>query len=334
MLSVIEEASRPLPVVFGFSGTELDSDEREFFKQACPFGFILFARNCDTQEQLRRLTDELRDCAGRDIPVLIDQEGGRVMRLREPHWRDRPAAKSFGDMFDTDPDKAVEATRINANAISRELSSAGINVNCMPVLDVLNCDTHRSIGDRAFSSDPDIVANLAGQVCRTLLADDIIPVVKHLPGQGRALSDSHRTLPVVSAALDDLRKTDFAPFATVLTKDVSCAVWGMVAHVVYEAIDSHLPASCSCRLIEESIRGDIGFNGLLLSDDIGMNALEEYGHAAERTNMALKAGCDIVLHCNGKMDEMRNIANKTPKMTGRAVKRYNRSVEWLEHGIL
>jgi beta-N-acetylhexosaminidase len=332
LLSVLDKDDPPLAVIFGLSGTKLTKEEKKLFKEANPLGFILFSRNCESPKQLKSLTKSLNECLGRNVPILIDEEGGRVSRLNEPGWTDEhPPAKSFGDAFMRNFAKGMKSSSDNTNSIAKNLKNAGINVNCAPVMDVLYPDTSEAIGDRAFSSAPDMCGTLGAHVCRTYLQNEIIPVMKHLPGQGRAKSDSHKQLPVVDASLEDLEKTDFKPFMNVLAKTFSEAVFGMVAHVVYKSIDDRAPASCSRPVIYDVIRTRIGFKGLLLSDDIDMGALEEYGDALSRARSVLRAGCDIALHCNGKLDEMQAIADKAPKMTPKAVERYNNAIDWLEN---
>ncbi len=334
MLSKIEdEQDPPLAVIFGIAGESLSKEERDFFKAANPLGFILFARNCKTPEQLAKLVDELQDCLGRDVPILIDQEGGRVQRLRAPSWTDYPAQRKFGEGFLRDFAKGRQALIDNTAQLAGELHDNGFNVNCAPVMDVLYPQTHDAIGDRAFAKDPEMVGALGATVCEEHLKKGVIPVVKHIPGQGRATSDSHKDLPVVDATLEELRKSDFVPFKALLSKAFSEAVWGMVSHIVYKDIDARAPASCSRRVIWDAIRQDIGFDGLLLSDDICMDALEDIGDAGARADKALRAGCDVVLHCNGDMQEMQSVAKRAQKMTNDAVMRYNRSVSWLKRNL-
>ena len=288
-------------VVFGCAGTRLTDAERRFFAAARPLGFILFKRNCDAPGQVRALVESLRDSVGRaDAPVLIDQEGGRVARLGPPHWRAPPAARVIGALAERDAVAAREAARINARLIAAELFDLGVTVDCAPVLDLPIPGASEAIGDRAFCGDPALAGGLGGAVCDGLMAGGVLPVIKHMPGHGRAMADSHHELPLVDAPLDVLRATDFAPFAR-----LADAAWGMTAHVVYSAIDP-APATQSPRVIAEVIRGEIGFAGVLASDDIGMDALA--GSPAERTAASLAAGCDVVLHCNGTLDEMAAVA--------------------------
>jgi beta-N-acetylhexosaminidase len=331
LLSSLDELNRPLPVIYGISGTTLKKDEEAFFKKANPLGFILFARNCKNPEQVKRLTSALNKCMGREVPILIDQEGGRVSRFSSPVWQDRPAAKSFGDTYKRSKKKTLKALNDNTLAIAQDLQDAGVNVNCAPVLDVLTKKTHTIIGDRAFSKDFSVVSDLGKQVCISYLNKGIIPVMKHIPGHGRAESDSHKELPLVDASLEDLSNSDFEPFKAILSQAFSEAVWGMVAHVVYKDIDDQLPSSCSRRVIYDVIRDKIGFRGLLLSDDIGMEALNTYGPAEKRAEAVLRAGCDIVLHCNGNLKEMEAIAGRLKNMSSDTIKRYNKSIDCLAH---
>ncbi len=291
----------PLAVVFGVAGPRLDEAERRFFAETRPLGFILFARNCETPDQIRALVADLRACVERaDAPVLIDQEGGRVARLKPPHWRAAPPAARFGALDARDPARAAEAARLNARLIAADLAALGVTVDCLPVLDLADPEGHEVIGDRAFSNNPEAIARLGRAVCEGLLAGGVLPVVKHMPGHGRARADSHHALPVVDAPLELLRATDFAPF-----RALADAPWGMTAHVAYSALDDR-PATVSRRVIGEIIRGEIGFDGVLVSDDLAMEALS--GGPGERAAAALAAGCDVALHCSGELDAMRAVA--------------------------
>ncbi len=326
MLSPVDESSPPLAVIFGTAGETLSESEADFFRAANPLGFILFGRNCRDPDQLRALVQSLKDCVGRDAPVLIDQEGGRVRRLRPPHWADVPAAKELGDLYAQDAARGRHALIAAMEGMAKELAGLGIQVDCAPVLDILYPETHEAIGTRAYSDRADTVATLGGLVCDTFLNNGIVPVLKHLPGQGRAASDSHYDLPVVRASLDDMRATDFAPFRAIAARPDAGRIWGMVSHIVYEDVDKEFPASCSPAVIGDIVRKDVGFQGLVLSDDTGMGALSKFGDAGERLALVVRAGCDIGLHCNGKMDEMTLAAARVEKMTKQAVTRYNRSI--------
>lgn len=298
-----------LSVIYSLEGLTLNPSEKSLFQQADPAGFILFGRNIESPEQLRRLTDDLRTISGDDdLPILIDQEGGRVARLKPPQWPDIKDMRYFGTQIEVDQDCGIQALVESFFPVLEALKAAGINVNCVPVLDVLFEETHDAIGDRAFSFDPDIVG-IAGQALSVLcLENDIRPVMKHMPGHGRAMSDSHHDLPCVKAELSELRMYDFYPFKTLAQghKDV----WGMMAHVIYEAIDPDYPASISRKIISDIIRGEIGFKGLLLSDDLSMKALDPYGEIDERAELCLRAGCDLALYCAGALHEMEKIANR------------------------
>lgn len=310
--------SVPAAVIFGCAGPRLADDERAFFRDADPFGFILFARNVVSPAQVRALTDDLRACVGRaDTPVLIDQEGGRVARLKPPHWRVAPPAARFGALYADEPEAAVEAARLNARLIAAELAPLGIDVDCAPVLDVVVEGAHNVIGDRAFAGTPGIVAALGRAQAEGLLAGGVMPVVKHLPGHGRARADSHLELPVVEASRAELEASDFVPF-----RALADMPWAMTAHVLYRALSSNQPATMSETLVRDVIRGHIGFDGLLVTDDLSMGALE--GAYAERARAALAAGCDVLLHCNGDAAQMREIAAVTPALTGAACERIRR----------
>lgn len=304
----LEATGKMQPVIFSVEGRVLSTSERDFFRDARPFGFILFARNCETPEQVRRLTDDLKEAVGRDCPILIDQEGGRVQRLKPPFWRAYPPMRHFGEMAESDPEKALADLRFTILQMAEELLAAGVNADCAPVLDVLAADTHDVIGDRAFSCDPQIVGRLGVSVCRNFLAAGITPIIKHLPGHGRATLDSHKALPRVATPLSVLDAVDFEPFRIVAQSDIGGAVWGMAAHVVYEAIDPEHPSSVSSKVIGEIIRGRIGFGGLLLSDDLDMQALDRYGGPAARARAVLEAGCDVALYCAGDLAVMQEIS--------------------------
>lgn len=313
------DPGRPRAVVFGCSGPALTADEQAFFAKAQPLGFILFANNCESPDQIRALVRQLREAVGRPrAPVLIDQEGGRVARLRPPHWKERPPAKVFADLAGRDAAAASEAARINARLIAADLADLGIDVDCAPVVDVPIPDGHDIIGDRAHGDTPELVSLLGRAVCDGLLAGGVMPVIKHIPGHGRARSDSHIELPVVDAPLDELRRTDFRPFA-----DLAAMPCAMVAHVLYTAVDAALPATTSTTVIDEVIRGDIGFDGLLYSDDLSMEALA--GTLAERAAAVVGAGCDVALYCGGVIDEMRAVAEAAGPLSDAAMDRVARA---------
>ena len=290
----------PLAVVLGCSGERLTASERDFFAAADPVGFILFRRNCSSPDQVRDLVGSLRGCIGRDdAPVLIDQEGGRVARLRPPHWRRYPSAARLASLSDP---SAATAARLGARLIADDLVGLGITVDCLPVLDIPAAAADPVIGDRAYGRDPERVTRLAGAVCVGLLDGAVLPVVKHIPGHGRARVDSHYACPLVETRCEELANTDFAPFRALATMP-----WAMTAHIVYSAIDPRAPATLSPRVVAEVIRGKIGFDGVLVSDDLSMRALG--GGLGERTRRALDAGCDLALHCNGDPDEMQEVVS-------------------------
>ncbi len=322
-------ASLPLAVILGCSGTVLTNAEQRFFRELDPLGFILFQRNCETPDQVRALTRALRDSVGRDdAPILIDQEGGRVARLKPPHWPKFPPMRVFGDMLRADrahglalqagPDAgelspALEAAMLNASLIAYELASLGVTVNCAPVADLYFPDAHGVVGDRAFDSDPELVAQLATQVCFGLQIGGVVPVIKHIPGHGRAPVDSHADLPNVTTSRAELIKTDFHPFWKLAHPGNAGLPWAMVAHVKYSDIDAEQPASTSRTVIEDVIRIGMGFPGVLIADDIGMHALS--GGLRERAEATLAAGNDLTLHCSGKLDEMELIAPAITRIT-------------------
>jgi len=291
----------PLALITGLKGTVITPDERKFFRAANPFGFILFKRNCAGRAQIKKLTDDLRTLTGRaDTPILIDQEGGRVARLRPPEFAPLPPMQVFGDLYQKNPARAKKALTANVQIIAAELYALGINVDCIPVLDVPARGANNIIGDRAFSRAPAIVAALGAVAVDAALAAGLIPIVKHIPGHGRAACDSHLSLPTVTTPLATLEKTDFAPFHAL--RD---APWAMLAHVRYTALDQKLPASLSLETIAY-IRAQIGFSGVLIGDDLSMKALRgSYQSRAEKT---LAAGADLALHCNGDLRQIEKVA--------------------------
>ena len=291
------------PVIFGIAGLQLDSSERAFFADAEPLGFILFKRNVATREQVRALTDALRDLTGRDdLPILVDQEGGRVARLGPPEWPAFPGGPAFDRLYDTAPMSAIQAMRANAQALGLMLSEVGITVDCAPILDVARPDTTEAVACRAYGSEPMRVAALGRAMLEGLRAGGVVGVVKHMPGHGRAVQDTHHHLPTVAAAAADM-ETDLEPFRTL--RD---APMGMTSHILFPAWDGARPATLSPVVIEQVIRGQIGFDGLLMTDDIDMKALS--GTPADKAAGALAAGCDVVLDCWGRMAEMAAIVER------------------------
>ncbi len=302
--------------ISGCEGVSLTSGERRFFEQARPCGLILFKRNCESPEQIRQLCASFREAVGEPAAlVLIDQEGGRVQRLGPPHWRQYPPGRRFGALYARDPARGLEAARAGARLIARDLASLGVNVNCAPVLDVPVSGAHDVIGDRTYGFTPDQVAALGAAVIEGYLAGGVLPVIKHIPGHGRATADSHAALPVITEARETLEATDFAPF-----RALRHAPLGMTAHVLVTAIDANTPASASRAVVEGVIRQSIGFDGFLMCDDIGMNALS--GAWEARAAAVLAAGCDAVLHCSGNLAEMEAVAAVSPVLTGDAARRF------------
>ncbi len=300
--------------IYGCAGLKLTEDEKRFFRDAEPWGFIVFGRNIETPAQLRALTDDFREIAGADVPVLIDQEGGRVARLRPPHWRAYPPARRYGDIYALSREQGLEAARLASRLIAAELISVGVNVDCLPVLDVPVSGAHDVIGNRAYAETPEPVLALGRAAAEGLLESGVLPVIKHVPGHGRAGVDSHLSLPVVETDAKVLSATDFAPFKALADMPLA-----MTAHVVYTALDAAAPATTSRKVISDIIRGVIGFDGLLISDDLSMQALK--GSIAERARASLWAGCDIALHCNGKMQEMEAVASQAPMLAADALRR-------------
>ncbi|HTX50795.1 MAG TPA: beta-N-acetylhexosaminidase [Caulobacteraceae bacterium] len=286
-----------LAAIFGCEGPALGSEAAAFFRDARPWGFILFGRNVETPDQVRRLVADLRETVG-GAPVLIDQEGGRVQRLKPPHWPKYPPGAAYGAL--PGPAARREIARLGGRLIAHDLLALGVDVDCAPVLDVPTPGAHDVVGDRAYGRTPEIVAELGRAFAEGLLAGGVLPVLKHMPGHGRAHVDSHLQLPVVEASRRELAR-DFAPFRA--NADLPAA---MTAHVVYPAIDPTAPATTSRAVIQEAIRGDVGFDGLLMTDDLSMKALS--GDFASRARDALAAGCDLILHCNGDLAEMRAVA--------------------------
>ncbi|HMH66136.1 MAG TPA: beta-N-acetylhexosaminidase [Rhizomicrobium sp.] len=309
--------------IYGCAGTSLSAAERDFFREVQPWGFILFGRNIADPAQVKALVDELRATVGdAGAPVLIDQEGGRVARLKPPHWQTRLPAARFGALHNDNPEAAREATYLNARLIAHDLAGLGINVDCLPVLDVPVPGAHDIIGDRAFATDPATIIALGRAQIEGLMDGGVLPVMKHIPGHGRAGADSHLALPRVAATLDALSASDFVTFRSL----DQCPI-AMTAHVVYESIDPQRPATTSPKVIRDVIRGEIGFDGLLMSDDLSMKALD--GPLSVRARAALFAGCDLVLHCNGDMDEMRDVASEVKELEGQALRRSEQALAHL-----
>jgi beta-N-acetylhexosaminidase len=306
--------------ITGVSGPELTAAEREFIRSERPWGFILFKRNIETPAQVTLLVRELREAIGNpDAPVLIDQEGGRVQRLGPPHWPVYPPGAVFGVLYDIDPALGLTAARLSARLMAADLIELGVTVDCLPLADVPVAGADAVIGNRAYGTEPGKVAAIARAVTDGLEQGGILPVLKHIPGHGRATADTHFRLPEVDTSKTELERTDFAAFQPLA--DLPMA---MTAHVVFSALDPAQPATTSATIIRRVIRGVIGFQGLLMSDDVSMNALA--GSIAERTRAILTAGCDMVLHCNGKLDEMREVAAETPELSGMALERARRAL--------
>jgi beta-N-acetylhexosaminidase len=301
----------PHAVLFGCAGPSLTPEERHFFRDIDPLGFILFQRNCVDPEQVRSLVAALRETVGREYaPVLIDQEGGRVARLKPPHWRTYPSGERIAALGAD----AAAAARIATRLIADDLAALGITVDCVPVLDLRLPGADKVIGDRSYGADPDTVARIGRAAAMGLLEGGIMPIVKHIPGHGRGTVDSHFACPMVATPRAELETTDFAPF-----RALADMPWAMTAHVVYAAIDPDRPATLSPIVIDAVIRGSIGFDGVLVSDDLSMQALG--GSLGERAAGAFAAGCDLVLHCNGKMDEMRDVASAVGPLGATAQRR-------------
>lgn len=315
----------PRAFITGCQGPVLTRQERRFFAAAEPWGLILFARNLTDSRQLRRLGDDFRDSVGRaDAPILIDQEGGRVQRLRPPLAPEYPPAGQIGGVYSHDAANGERAAWLVMRLIAEDLRQLGITVDCVPVLDLRHPDSHDIVGDRAYGSDVDSVTRLAGAAAAGLSCGGVAPVAKHVPGHGRALADSHASLPVVDTTREEMSESDFLPFRRLA--DLPMA---MTAHVLYSAIDARQPATLSPGIVSDIIRGEIGFDGLLMSDDLSMGALK--GPMAGRAAGAIAAGCDIALHCNGEMAEMEDVAGAVPELAGRSADRAAAATVWARH---
>ncbi|HET7383303.1 MAG TPA: beta-N-acetylhexosaminidase [Pseudolabrys sp.] len=300
--------------ITGLAGLSVSAGERAFLREAQPWGLIIFKRNVSTASQIIELAQTFRDIVGWEAPILVDQEGGRVQRLGPPNWPTYPPGMLYGELYDREPAAGIAAARLAGHLIAADLRPLGIDVDCLPVADVPVVSGDPVIGDRAYGSEPGKVAAIAKAIAEGLQAGGVLPVLKHLPGHGRASADSHHKLPVVDTDRATLEATDFAAF-----RPLAGLRLGMTAHVVFSAIDPVAPATTSVTMVSQVIRGFIGFQGLLMSDDISMNALS--GTIAERSRAALAAGCDVVLHCNGDMREMTAVASETPELSGNAAKR-------------
>jgi beta-N-acetylhexosaminidase len=305
--------------ITGLAGPTISANERAFLREARPWGLIVFKRNVSTPNQMAALTRSFRDMVGWEAPVLVDQEGGRVQRLAPPHWPAYPPGARYGEIYDREPAAGLAAARLAGHLIASDLARIGIDVDCLPLADVPVAGANAVIGDRAYGTEPGKVAAIANAIAMGLQAGGVLPVLKHLPGHGRAEADSHHRLPVVDTDRATLEATDFAAFQLLAGLPL-----GMTAHVVFSAIDPVAPATTSVTMVREVIRGFIGFQGLLMSDDISMGALS--GTLAERSRAALAAGCDIVLHCNGDLAEMGAVAESVPELAGEAAARASKAL--------
>lgn len=302
--------------ISGCAGKSLTAAERDVFAAERPCGLILFARNVESPQQIRALVDAFKSAVGSDeVLILVDQEGGRVQRLRPPHWRAMPPARCFGDFYAVNPEAAKRAAFAGARLMAAELHDVGLNVNCTPCIDVPQEGAHDIIGDRGFSTDPDVVSTLGRAVMDGTLAGGVLPVIKHVPGHGRALADSHKSLPRIEASKEELEAVDFRPF--IALHDAPLA---MTAHVLLPEYDERRPATVSPAIMGKVIRDQLGLTGLIMSDDIGMKALQ--GSFAARTRAVIEGGCDVVLHCSGNFSEMAEVAGAAPALEGKAAKRF------------
>jgi beta-N-acetylhexosaminidase len=300
--------------IIGLAGLEITAGERAFIREAQPWGLIIFKRNVNTPAQVTELSRSFRGAVGRQAPVLVDQEGGRVQRLGPPHWPNYPPGARYGALYDREKSLGLACARLAGHLIAADLINVGLDVDCLPIADVPAPGGDPVIGDRAYGTEPSKVAAIAAAIAQGLQAGGVLPVLKHLPGHGRASADSHHKLPVVDTSRATLEASDFAAF-----KPLAHLPLGMTAHVVFSAIDPAQPATTSVTMVQQVIRGFIGFQGLLMSDDVSMGALS--GTIAERSQAALRAGCDVVLHCNGDLAEMTAVAGAVPELTGEAARR-------------
>lgn len=312
-------------LITGCRGLVFTPEETAFIQEFDPWGLILFQRNCDTPDQIKALVSCFRSLNGRsDAPVLIDQEGGRVQRLKPPLWRQYPTARALGDIYQINHEEGLDAAYLITRLIAEDLYDLGISVDCLPVLDVPQEDADEIIGDRAYGRDPETIANLAHAAATALLDGGVLPVIKHIPGHGRATADSHLELPVVKTNSKILHQIDFKPFVKLRSFPLA-----MTAHVVYEAIDAEHPATLSSTVIETIIRGHMGYDGLVMTDDLSMQALS--GSFEQRTRRSIAAGCDVILHCNGDMAEMKLIASHVPALAGKALARAQSALKCLNY---
>jgi beta-N-acetylhexosaminidase len=300
--------------ITGLAGLTISASERAFLREARPWGLIVFKRNVSTPAQVIELVQSFRDTVGWEAPVLVDQEGGRVQRLGPPHWPVYPPGARYGELYDREPASGIAAARLAGHLLAADLRSLGIDVDCLPIADVPVAGGDEVIGDRAYGSEPEKVAAIAKAIAEGLQLGGVLPVLKHLPGHGRATADSHHRLPVVDTDRATLEATDFAAF-----RPLAGLPLGMTAHVVFSAIDPVAPATTSVTMVRQVIRGFIGFEGLLMSDDVSMKALS--GTIAERSRASLAAGCDVVLHCNGELSEMVAVASEAPELSGESARR-------------
>ena len=323
-------------IIIDATGTELTKEEQALLKAERPAGFILFKRNCVSKQQVKDLVASVRECVGwDDLPVLIDQEGGSVSRLKQPEWIEYPAAKLFGELAQDSQQEGLEATRINSYLMALDLIDLGITVNCAPVVDVPAPDCHQFLSaSRTYSNSPEMVGLLGEAVCRGLLDGGVSPIMKHIPGHGRAKVDSHLALPVTDAGLPELLKTDFKPFKYLAQTDMKTAVWAMAAHVVFSSIDPDSAATVSNRVVSDIIRKEIGFNGVLLADDVSMKALG--GTLESRVKGTMAAGMDLTMLCNASYDDRKLALSVTPKLTKAAADRLDSAgrqrTAWLKKG--
>ena len=316
----------PSAAIFGFIGHTLSAEEIEFFSRVAPWGYILFARNIDNAAQLRVLTASLRAVSGRkNVPIFIDQEGGRVQRIKAPLAPLYPTGRAIGEIYQKSNNMGLRAAWLMSRLHAFDLAAYGINADCLPVLDVPVKGSHDVIGDRAYHADPHVVAKIGLAAAEGLVAGGVLPVIKHIPGHGRGAADSHLNLPIVKTSHEELSRTDFVPF-----KALSHMPLAMTAHITYSELDNNAPATLSKKVIKQIIRKEIGFDGLLMSDDVSMKALS--GDFASRTGAIFRAGCDIVLHCNGDMSEMVAVAAELSPLKGKALKRAKRALKWLHKG--